>query len=224
VNLVDVAIIGTGNIGSRLARDLVAGGKSVIVAGSNDSAGLALAESLGPLAKAASAAEAIREADAVVLALWLDATKTVIAQYSDLLAGKVIFDPSNPIQSDGKGGFKRTLPDGESSGALIAALLPRGARFVKAFGSVSAEALETWSRREPERAVLFYATDDDKAASVAEQLISAAGFDPVRAGGVDASICIEVFGNLHALGGLNGMALTAGQARALVQKMPATAQ
>jgi 8-hydroxy-5-deazaflavin:NADPH oxidoreductase len=214
----NVAIVGTGNIGSRLARDLVTGGENVIVAGNDVGAAQALAKNLGPRAKGATIADAIREADAVVFAVWFDVMQTLIAQYAGPLDGKVVFDPSNPIQSDGKGGFKRSLPDGQSSGTIVAALLPKNAHFVKAFGSIAAEALEQWSRRQPKQAVLFYATDDDQAASIAEELITAAGFDPVRAGGVAASIRIEVFGDLHSMGGLNGAPVTADQARALVEK------
>ena len=62
--------------------------------------------------------------------------------------------------------------------------------------------------------VLFYATDDERAASVAERLITAAGFDPVKLGGVDQALRIEVFGDLHQFGGLEGKLLDAQQARA----------
>jgi 8-hydroxy-5-deazaflavin:NADPH oxidoreductase len=47
-----------------------------------------------------------------------------------------------------------------------------------------------------------------------ERLIRAAGFDPVKAGGVDAAIRIEMYGDLHEYGGLNGKLVDAGQARA----------
>ena len=62
--------------------------------------------------------------------------------------------------------------------------------------------------------MLFYATDDDRAASVVERLISAAGFDPLRAGGVEEAIQIEMFGALHQYGGLNGGLLNLDEARA----------
>ena len=60
--------------------------------------------------------------------------------------------------------------------------------------------------------MLFYATDDDQAAAASERLISAAGFDPVKAGGVDAALRIETFGALHQFGGLNGKTLDASEA------------
>jgi len=80
--------------------------------------------------------------------------------------------------------------------------------YVKAFGALPAELLTPASGRTPERAVLFYATDDDEAAATAERLITAAGFAPVKAGGVADTRRIEVFGDLHAMGGLDGRLLT----------------
>ena len=73
---------------------------------------------------------------------------------------------------------------------------------VKAFGTLSADTLSTAAWREPERAVQFYATDDDAAGELAAELIRAGGFEPVRLGGLDQSIRIEAFGDLHELGAL----------------------
>jgi predicted dinucleotide-binding enzyme len=83
---------------------------------------------------------------------------------------------------------------------------------VKAFGTLGAESLAAEANRTP-RAVLFYATDDNQAAAAIERLISAAGFDPVKVGGVDAALRIESFGALHQFGGLNGKVVDAGEAR-----------
>jgi hypothetical protein len=55
---------------------------------------------------------------------------------------------------------------------------------VKAFGTLGADALAKGAYREPRQAVLFYATDDASAATTIERLIRAAGFDPLKAGGV----------------------------------------
>jgi len=67
---------------------------------------------------------------------------------------------------------------------VVAGLLPPQAHYVKAFGSLGAQSLAASANRLPRRAVLFYATDDDQAAATAQRLVSAAGFDPVRAGGL----------------------------------------
>jgi len=210
------AIIGTGNIGGQVARHLVAGGEPVVLAARDESHAAALANELGPLASAASVRQAIGEANVVVLALWLDATKRLIAENGDLLHRKVVVDTSNPIQLDGKGGFSRTLPDGQSAASVIAGLLPADAQLVKAFGTLGAEALASSANRTPQRAALFYATDDEGAASTVERLITTAGFDPVKAGGLSDAGRIEVSGDLHQFGGLDGDVVDAEEARAAV--------
>ena len=103
---------------------------------------------------------------------------------------------------DGAGGYRKVIGEQESSGQILAGLLPSGARLVKAFGTLSAPSLAAAARREPERAVLFYAADDDDAGDLVAALIRAAGFDPVRVGGLDQSIRIEMFGDLHEYGAL----------------------
>jgi predicted dinucleotide-binding enzyme len=168
------------------------------------------------LATASSVPDAIAAADAVVLALWLEPMKEVIESCFDALDGKVVIDPFNPLASDGKSGFERTLPDGVSAGSVVVGMLPSGAHYVKAFGTLSAETLASVANREPESAVLFYATDDAEAESVAERLIAKAGFAPVKVGGVEDAVRIEVGGDLHQLGGLEGKLLDIGEAQAAI--------
>lgn len=209
------AIIGIGNLGSRVARNLVQGGEPVVLAARDQSGADALAAELGALASSASVADAVSQADAVLLAVWLDTGKELISQLSQALVGKVVIDPSNPIGPDGHGGFTTTLPEGESAASILANLLPAGAHFVKAFGTLGADALGSATNRPSGRAVLFYATDDDAAAETVERLISAAGFDPVKAGGIEAAIRLELMrGDLHQNGGLGGKLLNADEARA----------
>ena len=211
------AIIGVGNIGSRVARHLVEGGEPVVLAAKDESTAEALADDLGPLARAASVEDAIEAADVVVLALWLDTMKELIPKDARLLDGKVVVDPSNPIGFDESGQSIRTLPEGQSSGSVVAALLPTGAHYVKAFGTLGADGLGSAANREPQRAVLFYATDDAAAATTIERLIRAAGFDPLKAGGVADAARLEVpGGDLHQGGGLNGALLDLDEARAKV--------
>ncbi|MBV8440672.1 MAG: NAD(P)-binding domain-containing protein, partial [Hyphomicrobiales bacterium] len=135
------AVIGLGNIGARLARNLTAGGEKVIVTDKTLAKAESLARELGGNAEAMPVLDAIREADIVILAIYFDAIKQFIAGNRGALAGKIVVDPSNPIAPDGKGGFKKTIPAEQSSGELISALLPQGAQLVKAFGTLSAESL-----------------------------------------------------------------------------------
>jgi predicted dinucleotide-binding enzyme len=208
------AVVGVGNIGSAVARHLSRGGESIVLAANDRAHADALADELGPLARAASVEEAISSADAVVFALWLDAMKEVIPQQARFLEEKVVVDPSNPIGFDESGNPTRTLPEGQSSGSIVAGLLPPSAHYVKAFGTLAADALSGSALRQPRRALLFYATDDDVAGTTIERLIRVAGFDALKAGGLDAVGRIEApGGDLHQFG-LNGEIVDLDQGRA----------
>jgi predicted dinucleotide-binding enzyme len=215
------AIIGIGKIGGAVARHLVAGGESVVMAATDQSHVEALAGGLGPLARAASVEDAIADGDAVIFAVWLDTMRELIPQQAQLLKGKVVVDPSNPIGFDESGQSFRTLPEGQSASSVVAALLPAGAHYVKAFGTLGADALAAGAHREPRRAVLFYATDDDTAAATIERLVRAAGFDPLKAGGVADAGRIEVPGGDLFQFGLNGQLADLRQARAMLGGAPA---
>jgi predicted dinucleotide-binding enzyme len=74
-----------------------------------------------------------------------------------------------------------------------------GVGLAMAFGTMSADVIESSSNRSPELAVLFYATDDDRAGKEVERLIRTAGFEPVKVGGIEQSSRLEVGGDLHEL-------------------------
>ena len=197
-----VAIIGTGNIGSRLAANFAAGGQDFLLAGRDQEAARKIASTLGGHAEAVSVDEAIERADVLVLATWFDTSKQLITEYGERLVGKVVIDPSNAVAPGDDGAFHKVIGDQESSGQILANLLPTGARLVKAFGTLTADTISTAAWREPERAVQFYATDDDSAGELVAELIRADGYEPVRVGGLDKCIRIEAFGDLHELGAL----------------------
>jgi predicted dinucleotide-binding enzyme len=212
----NVAVIGLGNIGSTVARNLTAGGQNVLVADRTHEKAEKLARELGATTQTMPVASAVGKADIIILAIYFDAIKQLIADDRGVLAGKIVVDPSNPIAPDGKGGFQKNIPAEQSSGQLISALLPSGAQLVKAFGTLSAQSLGSAASRSPERATLFYATDHPEAGKVVAQLITASGFSPVSVGGIDKSIRIEVGGDLHEFGKL-GKQVTEKQAEALIR-------
>jgi predicted dinucleotide-binding enzyme len=209
------AIIGLGNIGSRLAKNLVAGGAQIIIADKTPAKADALSRELGAKATAMSIADAITKADVIVLSIYFEAIKEFLGTYHTALAGKVIVDPSNPLAPNGKGGFKKTIPADQSSGQLLAALVPGDAELVKAFGTLAATSLESGANRSPDRAVLFYASDYPEAGRAVARLIKASGFSPVSVGGINQSTRIEVGGDLHEMGKL-GKLVSAKEAEALV--------
>jgi predicted dinucleotide-binding enzyme len=211
------AIIGIGNLGATVARQLASGGEPVVLSATSQAKTKKLAAEIGGAASAAlNNRDAIQRADNVLFALWLSSTREVIGEVGDLLPGKLVIDPSNPVSVAADGTLTRTLPEGQSSGEAVASWLPQGTRLVKAFGSVAATMLASNAFRKPQRAVLFYATDDAKAATEVERLIRIAGFDPVPVGGVAKSVRVEVGGDLHPWGGLNGRLIDREEAASLV--------
>ena len=194
------AIIGTGGLGSVIARQLASGGETLRLSSADNKSARTLAAEIGRTAVvAAGNRDALQGAGAVVLALRFTVLKGVIAEIADPLAGKVVVVPSNPLSADAQGHVSRVLPEGQSSGVVVAGWLPAGARLAMAFGSMSADLFKASSNRSPEPAVLFYVTDDDRAGEEVERLIRAAGFEPVKVGGIEQSGRLEVGGDLHDL-------------------------
>jgi hypothetical protein len=119
----------------------------------------------------------LQGAYAVVLALRFTVLKGVIDEIAGLLTGKLICcRKGNPL------------------GQVVAGWLPAGARSAMPFGTLSADLFESAGNRSPEPAVLFYATDDERAGEEVERLIRTAGFEPVKAGGIEQSGRFEVGG------------------------------
>jgi len=197
-----VAVIGLGNIGTAVAANLVKGNRSIIVADRTLEKANELSKKLGNLAQPETIAVAVKEAEIIVLAIWFDGIKDFFKTYAAELQGKIIVDPSNPIAPDEKGGFKKIIGKDQSAGQILSSLLPKGAKLAKALGTLGAASLANAAFQEPEKAVEFYATDDTSIEEQIEELIRDNGFEPVRIGGLDQSIRIEVFGDLHEFGAL----------------------
>ena len=205
------AIIGTGGIGSAIARRLASGGETLRLSSADPESARTLAAQIGRAAVvAAGNRDALQGAEAVVLALRFTVLKGVIDEIALPLTGKLVVVPSNPLSSDAHGNVSRVLPEGQSSGEVVAGWLPAEARLAMAFGSMSADLLESAGNRSPEPAVLFYVTDDDRAGEGVERLIRTAGFEPVKAGRLGQSGRLEVGGDLHDL------VVSPGEARSLI--------
>jgi len=199
IPVMTTAIIGTGVIGSVIARQLASGGETLRLSSADNESARTLAAKIGRAAVAVDNRDALQGADAVILALRFTVLKGVIDELADQLAGTLVVVPSNPVTADAQGNVSRVLPKGQSSGKVVAGWLPSGARLAMAFGTLPADLFESASNRSPEPAVLFYATDDDHAGEEVERLIRTAGFEPVKAGGLAQSGRLEVDGDLHGL-------------------------
>ncbi|HEX2394743.1 MAG TPA: NAD(P)-binding domain-containing protein [Bacteroidales bacterium] len=202
-----IAIIGLGNIGQAIAKNLVKNNHPVIVSSREITKANSLAEKLGNLATPMGIKDAINEAAIIIPAIWYHSLNGFFNQYRKELQGKIVVDVSNPIAPDGNGGFSKVIGEKESAGEINAKALPDQAKFVKALGTLGAASLVGSANQRPEKAVLFYASEDPGLKGIIEQLILDIGFEPVHIGGVNQSIRIEVFGDLHEFGGL-GKAVT----------------
>src|SRR5271163_219787 len=95
------AIIGTGRLGSVIARRLVSGGDALRLSNGSRDGARTLADEIGGRAVAAvDNRNALSGADAVVLALRFTALKDVIEEIADLLTDKLVVVPSNPLSTD----------------------------------------------------------------------------------------------------------------------------
>src|SRR5258708_39438463 len=133
-----VAVIGAGNIGSRVARRLAEGGVDVVITAENRGHAEAVAQSIGNGVRAVEVAEAVASADQLVFATWFTTTKDLLVQYEPQLVGKISIDPSNNIAFDESGGVRSLNPQGVSAAQQLAPLAPQGANEFKASGTLSA--------------------------------------------------------------------------------------
>jgi 8-hydroxy-5-deazaflavin:NADPH oxidoreductase len=195
------AIIGTGGIGSAIARQLTSGGEALRLSSADKQSAQRLAAAIGGTAVVAvDNRGALQGADAVILALRFSVLKDVLDEISDELGGKSLVVPSNPVGLDAQGEVVRLLPEGQPSGEAITRWLPTRPRLAIAFGTMSADLFESSSNRSPEPAVLFYVTDDDRSGcGEVEGLIRTAGFEPMKVGGINQSSRLEAGGDLHDL-------------------------
>jgi len=185
-----VAIIGTGNIGQALGGTLARAGHDVTLAARDTDKTAAVATSVG--ARAASVADAARDAEVVILAVPYASLEAIADEIRPVVDGKVVVDVTNPLNADYSG---LVTAGGASAAERLAELLPR-ARVAKAFntlfGSIQADPAAHG------RAIdAFYASDDARAKGLLSELMESAGFRPVDAGSLAAASQLEALAFLN---------------------------
>ena len=170
----DIAIIGTGNVGSALAGAFVRAGHDVTIAGRDIEKTRQVASSVGAT-PASTGREAAVVGQIVVLAIPFASAEAVAAEIADVVDGKVVIDVSNPFNAT----FDGLLSDtGLSAAERIQAWLP-DARVVKAFNTVFASRQADPTAGEPIDA--FVASDDRAAAELVLELAGSIGMRQVAA-------------------------------------------
>jgi 8-hydroxy-5-deazaflavin:NADPH oxidoreductase len=175
-----VGFIGSGRIGSTVARLSVAAGHPVVLSNSRGPGTLAdLAGELGPLARAATGAEAAAAGDIVVVAIPFSACRSVPA---GPLAGQVVIDTGNYYpQRDGQ---IAELDSGQvTSSELLQQHLP-ASKVVKVFNNIFFKHLQSLSRPAgaADRTFLPIAGDDPDAKSAVTAFLESIGYGTVDAG------------------------------------------
>jgi NADPH-dependent F420 reductase len=185
-----IAIIGSGNVGKALAGSFTRAGHDVTLTASNpDHAREAAAQSGGRAAE--SNREAAAAAELVVLAVHYPLVDGVVAELGDALAGKVVVDVTNRVDPADPG----STMDGTSAAEQIQARAPE-ARVVKAFNTAFA-ARQADPVVEGVALDAFIAGDDDQAKQAVAELAGSIGFRPIDAGPLVMARALEAMALLN---------------------------
>jgi len=184
-----IGIIGSGHVGSNLAKAAIAHGYDVVLSNTQGPDSLAgLAKELGPHASAATPAKAAGACDFAIVAIPL----TTIGQVPvEPLAGKVVISTINYFPQ--RYGHVPEIDDGPTTApGLLQAHLPES-RVVRAFSMINAAEMsgDGHPPGDPRRRALAIAGDDPAAKRLVAGLYDEFGFDAVDIGGLDESWRVE---------------------------------
>jgi len=187
----NVVIVGSGNMGSALASQLVKASHKVSIVSKDAAHAAALAQKVG--AQAAPAASAARDAEVIIVATPYAEATGALRALGDL-RGKTVVDITNPLTADYMG-----LSIGHTTSAAeeIANAVP-GAEVVKAFNTVFAQVLQQGADFGHGNMVpVFYAGDSARAKQAVDTLIKSIGFAPVDAGPLRNARYLEPLAGLN---------------------------
>jgi hypothetical protein len=173
-------IIGSGNIGSTIARLAVAAGHDVVLSNRRGPEAIAdLLDELGPHARAGTPTGAAQAGDVLVVTIPLGSYRSLPVE---ALADKVVIDTMNYYP--GRDGHVAALDDeSTTTSELLQAFLPHS-RVVKAFNNIFFDHLAVLARPSgsPERSALPIAGDDGDAKTLVADLLDQIGYDTVDLG------------------------------------------
>jgi predicted dinucleotide-binding enzyme len=175
-----IGFIGSGKIGSTLARLAIDAGNSVVMSNSRGPGTLTeLVADLGPHAGAATAADAGTAGDLVIVTVPFGRYREVPVEP---LAGKVVIDTNN-YYWERDGHYPEIDAGRETDSGVLAAHLP-ASHVVKAFNVIYFEHLaqEGLPSGDPQRRALPIAGDDEAAKQVVTGFLDSIGYDAVDAG------------------------------------------
>jgi predicted dinucleotide-binding enzyme len=174
-----IGIIGAGHIGGTLARLWVAAGHEVLISSRHLEELRPLAQSLGPKARVGTPREAALFGDVVLVSVPYGALPQIGRDLKAELAGKIVLDTGNPYpQRDGDMALEARRV---GTGVASPRYLP-GVRLVRAFNAINSDDLASKAHRTGPPIAIPLAGDDPEALTVAQRLVTDAGFEPVVVG------------------------------------------
>jgi predicted dinucleotide-binding enzyme len=207
-----IGIVGTGRIGANAARLFAKAGHEIALSFSRDQDKLdALAAELG--GRAVSPREAVERSEVVLFSVPWRLVDEVLAEVGPL-DGRIVIDTTNQF---GPGGWEDL--GGRTAAQVNAARMP-GARYTKAFNTLTSGFQEQAAGRTgPDRVVMFLCGDDEEAKRVVAGVIDDAGFTPVDMGGTSDAAPMEA---PRRPGAVYGEEVHEREARDFVAKLHAT--
>jgi 8-hydroxy-5-deazaflavin:NADPH oxidoreductase len=188
-----ITIIGAGNMGRAIGTRALAGGHEVEIVDRDPAEAQKLAEELDGAATAVEPGAGFG-GEVVALAMYYPGIKDAVRQYADELAGKVVVDVSNPVNTETWDDL--ATPPGVSSAEEVQQLVPQGTPVVKAFNTTFAGTLVGGEVAGQQLDVLI-AGDDEEAKRKVSQLVSDGGLRPIDAGPLRRAQQLEQLGFLH---------------------------
>jgi predicted dinucleotide-binding enzyme len=182
-----ISIIGSGNMASAIGALAVKGGNAVEVISRDATKAAALARELGNGATTGTWGDA-PAGEIVVLAVLFDSAVSVVSQYGDALAGKIIVDITNTFTPDAEG---LVTPDGSSGAQEIAEAATKSAHVVKAFNTLFRDVLAAGGPLD-----VFMAGDDAHAKARVSAFIKSLGLRPQDTGNLTMAHWLEGAGLL----------------------------
>jgi NADPH-dependent F420 reductase len=187
---VKVAIVGTGNVGSALARRLSSAGHDVIVTSTTPAEVEAVAKEVGGQSLGSNV-DAILAAGIVILAVPYEAIASIIDEAGEALDDKILVDVTNRFGGEEPG----AVVDGSSNAEQVASMAP-SARVVKAFNTVLASR-QADPRVNDMPVDNFVASSDADAKAKVVELIRSIGMRPIDAGSLSSARILEAMGTLN---------------------------
>jgi predicted dinucleotide-binding enzyme len=188
-----VTIVGAGNMGRGVGTRALAGGHEVEIVDRDPAEAGALAQELGAPATALDPGTPFG-GEIVVFAVYYPGIKDAVGQYADQIAGKVVVDITNPV--DTQTWDRLATAPGSSSAEELAELVPAGTTVVKAFNTTFAPTLVAGEVGGQPLDVLI-AGDDEGAKQKVAQLAEDAGLRPLDVGPLARAQQLEQLGFLH---------------------------